>query len=462
MTTLRFLGAAGTVTGSKYLVDTGNQRLLVDDGMFQGPKELRLRNWEPFPEKPSTIDQILLTHAHLDHTGMLPRLVRNGFTGPVHATGGTVELLRILWPDAAKLQEEDAHYANRKGFSKHKPALPLFNMSDVEHSLKRLKRQRYGQEALIAPGITAKWLPTGHIVGASMILLTIERAGGPLRILFSGDVGPYQVPMMIDPSDAPEADVMLLESTYGDRDHAEVDLQQVLLDLVKPVLERGGRVLIPAFAVGRAQVILYLLNQLIRAGELPRVPVVIDSPMAVKATEVLRDHAEEYDEELKGWIERHGSPFDTEMVRLIEKSDESKSFCVGRGPAVVVSASGMATGGRVLHYLRQMLPDPKNLILFSGYQAVETRGRRILDGERTVKIHGKEVLVRAQVDKIPGLSAHGDRGHLTRYLASMPKLPKRLFLTHGEPEARVALRDHLKAELGIVAELPDLGQRVEL
>ncbi|MCA9519435.1 MAG: MBL fold metallo-hydrolase [Myxococcales bacterium] len=462
MTTLRFLGAAGTVTGSKFLVDTGRQRLLIDDGMFQGEKSLRLKNWEPFPEAPSSIDQVLLTHAHLDHTGMLPRLIRNGFDGPIHATPGTVELLHILWPDAAKLQEEDAGYANRKGFTKHKPALPLFNMADVEHALTRLKRQRYDKELLVAPGITAKWLPTGHIVGAAMILLTIERSDGPLRILFSGDVGPYNVPVMNDPSNAPEADVMLLESTYGDRDHADVDLPNILLELVKPVLQRGGRVLIPAFAVGRAQIILYLLNQLIRRGDLPRVPVVIDSPMAVKATDVLRDHSEEYDDELQGWIAKHGCPFDTEMARLIEKAEESKAFCVSRGPAIVVSASGMATGGRVLHYLRQLLPDEKNLILFSGYQADGTRGRRILNGEKSVKIHGHDVACRAKVDKIPGLSAHGDRGHLTRYLASMPNKPKRLFLIHGEPDARIALREHLSHELGIVAELPELGQTVEI
>lgn len=462
MLKLKFMGAARTVTGSKYLVDTGRTRVLVDDGLFQGNKANRLRNWEAFPEPPESIDHVVLTHAHLDHSGCLPRLIKNGFDGPVHVTRGTAELLHVLLPDSARIQEEDARYANRKGFTKHAPALPLYTTEDVDVALSRLRVHKYHSKIQLSDDVSVEWLPTGHIVGAAMVLMTVRQPGRERRILFSGDLGPYDVPVMVDPDDPPRADVLLIESTYGNRDHPEGDPADELERLITRTLARGGRVLIPAFAVGRAQKMVYMVNRLMDQGRIPVVPVVVDSPMASKATEILRRHVEDQDEELRAWATRYGNPFSSDRVKLINTASESKAFCKRAEQAIIISSSGMLTGGRVLHYVKDIAPHKENMLIFAGYQAEGTRGRRILEGEPSVKIHGQQWPIRAEVHHIPGLSAHADRTDLIRWMKVLASPPEATYVIHGEEDASLAFAEQIQSELGWSATVPTLYDEVEL
>ncbi len=452
MTRLTFLGAAGTVTGSKHLVEHRGLRVLVDCGLFQGLKALRLMNWADAPIDPRTLDAVLLTHAHLDHSGFLPRLVRDGFRGPVWCTHATQELCRLLLPDSGHLQEEDAAYANRKGFSKHHPALPLYTEEDAERALERFRRVKFGDALDLGEGASARFTHAGHILGASSVRLEVDGTS----ILFSGDLGRYGDLLMRDPADAPAADVLVMESTYGDRLHPDDDPGDELAAVIGRTIARGGSVVIPAFAVGRAQLLLHVIARLKARRAIPDVPVFLNSPMAVDTTELYRRFAKGHrlDE-----AELRAMAGVATMVRSVE---DSKALNRVAYPSVIVSASGMATGGRVLHHLKALGPDPRNTIALVGYQAPGTRGADLLAGKRTLRMHGADHAIRAEVVSISGLSAHGDADDLVRWARSMPRPPRRTFLVHGEADARTALAARLRSELGWTVELPAQGESVEL
>lgn len=452
MTRLTFLGGAGTVTGSKYLVEHRGLRVLVDCGLFQGLKARRLMNWAPPPVDPRSLDGVLLTHAHLDHSGYLPRLVRDGFRGPVWCTSATLELCRLLLPDSGYLQEEDAAYANRKGFSKHHPALPLYTQADAEASLQRFRTVKFGDPLRLGEGATASFSHAGHILGASSVRLEL----GGRSILFSGDLGRYDDLLMNDPADAPAADTVVMESTYGDRLHADDDPGDELAAVVRRTIARGGTVLVPAFAVGRAQLVLHVIARLKASGAIPDVPVFLNSPMAVDTTALYRrfHRGHRLDEDAL-----HAMSTVATMVRDVE---DSKALVRSAYPSIIVSASGMATGGRVLHHLKALGPDPRNTIALVGYQAPGTRGADLQAGKRTIRMHGADHTIRAEVTTIDGLSAHGDADDLVRWAGTLPAPPKRAFLVHGEPEASDALAQRLRTELGWRTGVPAQGDSVEL
>ena len=452
MTRLTFLGAAGTVTGSKHLVEHRGLRVLVDCGLFQGLKALRLMNWAHAPIDPRTLDAVLLTHAHLDHSGFLPRLVRDGFRGPVWSTHPTQELCRLLLPDSGHLQEEDAAYANRKGFSKHHPALPLYTEEDAERALGHFRTVKFDAPLDLGEGATARFSHAGHILGASSVRLEVDGTS----ILFSGDLGRYDDLLMRDPADAPASDVVVMESTYGDRLHPDDDPGDELAAVIVRTIGRGGSVLIPAFAVGRAQLLLHVIARLKDRRAIPDVPVFLNSPMAVDTTALYRRFAKGHrldDAQLRAM---------STVATMVRSVEDSKALNHVRYPSVIVSASGMATGGRVLHHLKALGPDPRNTIALVGYQAPGTRGADLLGGRRTLRIHGADHDVRAEVVSIPGLSAHGDADDLVRWARSMPGRPKRAFLVHGEAEARQALAERLRGELGWTVGLPEQGESVAL
>ena len=449
---LSFLGAAGTVTGSKYLVEHEGRRVLIDCGLFQGYKNLRLLNWEPLPFDPRKLDGVVLTHAHLDHSGAVPRLVQQGYGGRIHATPASIELCGLLLPDSARLQEEDAEYANRHGSSRHKPALPLYTEDDARNALEQLEPLDFGVTHRIAPGIEVQLRPAGHIRGASSVEL---RCGG-VRVLFSGDVGRPDDPIMFPPVALPEADYVVLESTYGDRQHAADGVEVQLAEVIARTVARGGIVVIPAFAVGRAQTLLYLLSRLKARGAMADVPVYLNSPMAIDMTDIYLRHRAQHrltPEECAAMCR---------MARMVRTTDESRVLSALREPAVIVSASGMATGGRVLHHLKALAPDPRNSIVFAGYQAGGTRGARLVAGECTIRIFGQDVAVNAEVVSLQGMSAHADAGQLVDWLRTAPRAPQRVFLTHGEPAPADLLRQRIESELGWAAEVPRLGQVVNL
>lgn len=462
MATITFLGATGTVTGSRYLLDIHGHRYLVDAGLFQGEKELRLRNWEPFPVDPKTIEAVILTHAHIDHTGYLPRLVREGFKGPVFTTPPTRSLLSVLLPDAAHLQEEEARYANKVGSTKHTPALPLFDTDDAFRALQLLRAVRFGEPHTLHPGCTFTFHRQGHILGAAAVELQFKGRGGePVSLYFSGDVGRYAVPILKPPEPFPGATYLVVESTYGDRVHDAGDPRDTLAEVIAETSQRGGVVLIPAFAVGRTQEILYYLRELEEDGELALPPVYLDSPMAREATAMYRQAIAEHDAETR-FVEREDDPFFPSSLTVVTTVNESKALNTLPGPAVIISASGMATGGRILHHLRHRLPHPQNTVLFVGFQAKGTRGRRILDGEPTVKIFGEHVPVGARLAHITSLSAHADREELLVWMRQAETTPRTVFITHGEPEAASALAKLVSRELGWPCHLPHYGEQVSL
>jgi len=451
---LSFLGGVGTVTGSKFLLDLpGGRRILVDCGLFQGFKQLRLRNWAPFPVEPASIDAVVLTHAHLDHSGYLPLLVRNGFKGPVLCTSATQDLCGILLPDSGHLQERDAEYANRHGFSKHKPALPLYTAADAVAALAQFRPVEFGQEHRIAPGLTLRFLPAGHILGAAIAELVVQ--GGP-RIVFSGDLGRPGSPTMLDPAPIRHADYLLVESTYGDRRHDPRDVEEVLAEIITRTAARGGTVLIPAFAVGRAQTLLFHLHRLKMTRRIPDLPIFLDSPMAVDASEITCRHPEAHRLTQQ---ECHQS---CSVARYVRDVEESKALDATPFPKVIISASGMATGGRVLHHLKVFAPDRRNTILFSGFQAGGTRGAAMVAGADSVKIHGHYVPVRAEVANLSMLSAHADAEEVMAWLRGFAVPPRMTFVTHGEPAASDALRHRIEEELGWACRVPEHGETVEL
>jgi metallo-beta-lactamase family protein len=463
---ISFWGGVGTVTGSKYLVETEKARVLVDCGMFQGLKELRERNWQEPPFDPRSLNAVLITHAHIDHTGYLPRLVRQGFHGPVYCSKGTSDLLKILLPDAGRLQEEDADYRNRHNLTKHAPALPLYTEKDAFAALELVDAVPNTGEALeVAPGIRASFRIAGHILGSSLVLLEIENAGSDRtgrRVLFSGDLGHYDQPIIRDPVAPPLCDYLLVESTYGDRLHDPEDPKVALARIINDAVKRNAPVLIPAFAVGRTQELIYLIRELEEEKAIPVVPVTVDSPMAAAATQAYANRKEEQDEEYASVLKQQKHPLRTHSMITASSRHESKRLNDAEGVRVIISASGMMTGGRVLHHALRLVPNPETTLVFVGYQAAGTTGRRICNGEPEVKILGQWVPVRCRIAKIGGFSAHADWGEVLRWLEGLEKNgPRRTFLTHGEPEAANAMAGHIKERFGWEVNVPQYGDRFE-
>jgi metallo-beta-lactamase family protein len=467
MATLSFWGGVGTVTGSKYLVESVGSRVLVDCGLFQGLRELRERNWEDPPFDPRHIDAVVITHAHVDHTAYLPRLVRLGFKGPVFCTKGTADLLKLLLPDSARLQEEEAEYRNRKGLSRHEPALPLYTEADARAAIKLIKMcPNTGEPAEVAQGMRAGFHIAGHIQGSSLVLLELDGAGADgkgRRVLFSGDLGHYDQPIIRDPVAPPACDYMLVESTYGDRLHDPEDPKAALARVVNEAAERGGPLLVPAFAVGRTQELLYHLRELEDEGRIPVLPVRVDSPMAAAATQIYSRTKEEHDEGYDEVLGQHRHPLRTRSMVTASTREESKRLNEEKGTRIIISASGMMTGGRVLHHARRVLPDERATVLFVGYQAAGTTGRKILEGSRYVRIMKEDVPVRCHVERIGGLSAHADWSEVLRWLGPLEQTPpRRVFTTHGEPESAAAMAEHIRERFGWRVDAPQYGDHVEL
>jgi metallo-beta-lactamase family protein len=463
MASLQFLGAAETVTGSKYVLDVHGSRVLIDCGLFQGLKQLRSRNWETLPVDPASIVWALLTHAHIDHSGYLPRLVRDGFTGPVYATTATADLLKIMLPDSARLQEEDADYANRKGFSQHRPALPLYTEQDAARALKQVHGVSYKEDVRLNKFIGARFVPAGHILGSSFIEVQItEPDREPLKVVFSGDLGRYDEPILNDPSAESEADYLLVESTYGNRLHDRTDPKDRLAEIINATAQRGGKLIIPAFAVGRTQLLVYYLRELEDEGRIPILPIAVDSPMGAEATRLYSKHREDHDFDMLRLENLQKNPLATRNFSLVQGRQGSKALNNLQGPGIIISASGMATGGRVLHHLAQWLPDPASAVIFVGYQGVGTRGRRLQDGEKQVKIHGQMVPVNAHVESMSSLSAHADSDEIMRWLRGFKRPPRKTFVVHGELGSATALRDRIVSDLGWEAVIPTYKEIVEL
>ena len=459
---IRFLGAAGTVTGSKHLLQFGKLDWLVDCGLFQGLKELRERNWTPLPMPVDTLGGVLVTHAHIDHIGYLPRLLESKFRGKVWSTKATALLAGVMLPDSGRLQEEEAEYMNRRGSSKHKPALPLYTGEDGERAARLFQGVDYGKPVEFAPGATARFEPAGHIVGAAAIHVEIADGAAPKRILFSGDLGRWDVPILVDPAPVGETDYIVMESTYGNRLHPEEPAARQLEDVVRDTVQRGGVLVVPAFAVGRSQELLFQLDELEKAGRIPALPKYLDSPMAQKATQIYEQSAAEFDAEAQSLLRSGRSPLENRDLHCTESVEESRAINRVKGPAIIISASGMATGGRILHHLRRRLPDARNTVLLVGYQAAGTRGRKLQEGGTSIRIFGEEVPVLAKVENIPGFSAHADQDGLMRWVKTATRPPKRIFLVHGDPEPARALSERIEKELGWPVTVPQAGESFEL
>jgi metallo-beta-lactamase family protein len=467
LASIEFWGGVGTVTGSKYLVGTNKGRVLVDCGLFQGLKELRERNWQDPPFDPHSLNAVLITHAHIDHTGYLPRLVQQGFRGPVYCSRGTADLLKILLPDSGRLQEEEADYRNRHKLTKHHPALPLYTEQDAYDALDLVKPMpNTGETFEPVPGMRVSFRIAGHILGSSLVLLELDHAGADgkgRRVLFSGDLGHYDQPIIRDPVAPPPCDYLLVESTYGDRLHDPEDPKVALARMINDAVQRQAPVLIPAFAVGRTQELVYLIRELEDEKAIPVLPVTVDSPMAAATTSVYANRKEEHDEEYASILTKQRHPLRTHSMNTASSREESKKLNDARGARVIISASGMMTGGRVLHHALRMVPDPEATIVFVGFQAAGTTGRRILDGEPEVKVLGQWIPVRCRTAKIGGFSAHADWGEVLRWLEGMEGgVPRKTFLTHGEPEAANAMAGHIKEKFGWNVHVPQYGERIEL
>lgn len=455
--TLTFLGGAGTVTGSKYLVRSSHGSAMIDAGLFQGLKRLRLRNWEPVSFPPADLDAVVLTHAHLDHCGYLPALGRQGMTCPVLATPTTIDLATLVLRDSAKLQEEDAAYAARGGWSKHSPPRPLYDTSDVERLLPLFRSVPFGQTVAVTDDVAVTLHPAGHILGSAFVHLEIDGR----TLVCSGDLGRATHPLLRPPASRPDADVVLVESTYGNRQHSSDPADQLGAAL-RRCLGRGGVAVIPAFAVDRTEVVLMTLRRLFDSHQVPRVPVYADSPMALAALSVYRDGVARGDPDVRPGLAGIESAFDPGDLREAHSTEESQRLNDPQRPCIIVSASGMASGGRVVHHLKHLLPDPRNAVLLVGFQAAGTRGRSLLDGAPQVKMHGRYVPVRAEVVDIDGFSVHADSDGLIAWLTSARSEPEAVYVVHGEPEASAALASRIRHELGWTAVVPRDGEIVRL
>jgi metallo-beta-lactamase family protein len=474
---IQFLGAAGTVTGSKHLINTSGDgsskdglQVLVDCGLFQGKKEWRERNWQNLPLDAKEIDSLILTHAHLDHCGWIPRLVKQGFRGPIYATPATVDLCSILLPDSGHLQEEDAAFHNKFKTSKHDPALPLYTEDEAQESMQYFKPVTFGETKQISPELSFRFVHAAHILGSSMAEITLSVNGGrPTRLLFTGDIGrvhdqniaPGKV-VYSGPQSGESADIMVMESTYGNRQHPTDDPRPELADLIRKTVERGGSVVVPAFAVERTQKFLFMLKELMESGQAPRVPVYCDSPLAIKAVEIFLKHTEEYSDTTKQLISKYGSPLKWQGITFAETAEDSKKINDSRFPCIIISSSGMVTGGRIQHHLIQWLPDPKNTVIFIGFQAPGTRGFTIKSGAPEVKIFGEMVPIRAQVAALEQFSDHADTPELLEWLHTFSAKPSATYLVHGEPDASSQLRDAMTKELGWNVQVAQWMEKVEV
>ncbi len=459
MANITFYGGVGSVTGSKYLLESNGRRVLVDCGLFQGDRELRERNWQDPPFAPNELDAVIITHAHIDHTGYLPRVVKLGFKGPVFTSRATADLLKILLPDSGRLQEEEADYRNRHKLSSYSPALPLYDERDARAALDLLQTfPNDGELHDICEGFRAAFSVAGHIMGASQVLVEM----GPTRFLFSGDLGHYDQPILHDPAPPPACDYLMCESTYGDRLHGDIDSETQMARIINEAAERGGPILIPAFAVGRTQEVLYMIRELEEHKRIPILPVIVDSPMAAQATQVYNRWHEEHDREYASLLAHKKHPLRTASMQTTSTREESKRLNEMRGPRVIISASGMLSGGRVLHHAMRILPDERATIVFVGYQAAGTTGRRVQDGEREVRIMKNWIPVRCHVEKVEGFSAHADWKAVLRWLSGLAVGPKMVFTTHGEPESAEAMSQHIRDAYGWNVVVPQYEQTIEL
>ncbi|MBU3644602.1 MAG: MBL fold metallo-hydrolase [Candidatus Methylopumilus sp.] len=449
---LTFLGATGTVTGSRTLLESKGKRILIDCGLFQGLKQLRLKNWDAFPVEPSSIDAILLTHAHIDHSGYLPRLVKMGFSGRIYCTSGTHDLCQILLPDSAHLQEEEARYANQKGFSKHHPALPLYSQDDAQRALDLFQTVEFHELVDLGDGLQARFYSNAHILGSSCIHIS----DGDKSVLFSGDVGRSNDPLMRAPEIPPASDYLVIESTYGDRLHDPVNTLELLAQYIRETVQQGGILLIPVFAVGRAQEMLFYLHQLKQQGRIPHIPIYLNSPMAVDASEIFQLHCNEHRLNPQQCAEMFA---DVHMVNSIEQSQSLNHM---RQPMILLAASGMASGGRVVHHIKAFAGNPRNTILFVGFQAAGTRGAAMVNGASEVKIHGEYIPIKARIASMTSLSAHADYVEILQWLKQFKQAPKLTFVTHGEPVAADAMRLHIEEQLKWQTCVPDYLQKVNL
>jgi metallo-beta-lactamase family protein len=473
---IQFLGAAGTVTGSKHLINTGADsggklgfKVLIDCGMFQGPKEWRERNWQDTPLPAKQIDAVVLTHAHLDHCGWIPRLVKAGFRGSIYATPATIDLCGILLPDSGHLQEEDAAFYNKVKKSKHDPALPLYTLEEAQESLQYFRAVLFDETRQLCPEIEFRFVRAAHILGSSMVELTLRSNGQDRRLLFTGDIGrvrdqnvaPGKV-LHSGPTEGETADILVMESTYGNRPHPTTDPRPELATLIRRTAERGGTVVVPAFAVERTQKFLFMVKELMQSGQLASIPVFCDSPMAIKAVEIFMKHKQEYSEETRRLVGQYGSPIEWPGFTFASTAEQSKKINQVKTPSIIVSSSGMVTGGRILHHLAQRLPDPKNTVIFIGFQAPGTRGFTIKSGVPEVKIFGDIVPIRAQIAALEQFSDHADTPELLQWLRTFPRKPPATYLVHGEPAASSQLRDTMTKELGWNVQVAQWMQKVQV
>jgi len=453
-----FYGAAETVTGSRHLLTLGDKRVLVDCGLFQGTRDSRQLNWEPFPVLPNSIDAVVLTHAHMDHIGYLPRLVAEGYKGPIYATPATIGLCRISLPDSARIQEEDARRANKHG-TRHEPALPLYTEEQAYECLKLLQPVHYKTNHSLPGGATLVYHPAGHILGSAFAEIYFENGE---RILMGGDLGRFDTPIIRDPEMMENAEYLVVESTYGDRIHPHQDPMEKLEEVIHAAMQTGGTIIVPSFAIGRTQELLYFFRRLQDAGRMPRIPIFVDSPMAVSATSLYASCKEEHDADMKLSLEQGHSELEPNGVSFVRDREQSKALNAQHGPMMIIAGSGMANGGRVVHHLQRRISNPSTIVLFTGYQANGTLGRRILDGDPVVRILGQEIEVQARIEQLSALSAHADQGEIMHWLRGFKNPPRRTFIVHGEPPAQAALQQKILSELGWDAVIPHMGETFHL
>ncbi|MCF7794706.1 MAG: MBL fold metallo-hydrolase [Candidatus Cloacimonetes bacterium] len=462
MPKLTFLGATGTVTGSRFHLEIEGKNLLIDCGMFQGPKKIRLKNWEEFPVPPSLFDYVLLTHAHIDHSGYLPKFVREGFNGKIICTHATAELCKVMLKDSAHIQEEDAKWANKKGFSKHSPALPLYTTEDAEKAIKLFAPVHYGDHFKLTENTRIKFHDSGHILGSALIDIKTKINNETRKILFSGDLGRPEIPVLNEPDQVYNVDYLILESTYGNRLHESSEPIEELVNVIKRSMDRGGSLTIPAFSVGRTQTLLFLLRLLEAEGKIPSYPIFVDSPMAIEALQIFENHIQDFDLFTRMQNMAGKDIFRPRNLHICRSKQDSMSINDHKSGCIIISASGMVTGGRIVHHLKQRLPDPKNTVLLIGYQAIGTRGRTIMEKKETVKIHGKEIPINAQIEMIDGFSGHADYNEMLAWLMPFNKSPRATFLVHGEENASEAMAEKIKQTYHWNVKIPQFGESFEL